>query len=192
MSGSTRILLVLVGVYASGKTTLANTLSTAYGFTFFHEIGGALRSRSKCVASQSCSIFDELVMFREIERDNQIALASRSANIVLEQWHIGNIAYARIRNPLVADEYLARISKQGSIQQLTPRVVVLDFDPALISSRISYTSEDSRLIDERFFIQWKRELAWVLERLELPAVHIDANQASAKILVDLKLHIDLI
>ena len=50
-------------------------------------------------------------MKRELERDNSFLSLGVEAAVV-ETWHVGNIAYAEIRTPSVANEYKALLKEQ--------------------------------------------------------------------------------
>jgi deoxyadenosine/deoxycytidine kinase len=176
MQYSTPTTIVIVGCYATGKTTLALRLSQLSGFQYFVEVGGEIRARSKCRSPESCSIFDELVMFRELERDKTLLKTLQDkTSLVLEQWHIGNIAYVKVRNPQVAQEYLSRLQAASTLREFSPVVISLDMEPEAISKRISYASHEEFEQDLLFFAKWRCELEQTFSDLSISPIRIDAT-----------------
>jgi thymidylate kinase len=179
------ITIVIVGCYASGKSTLARQLSLMPKFQYFTEVGGELRASSMCRSSQSCSIFDELVMFRELERDKMLLESlNEKKNLVLEQWHIGNIAYAKVRNPQVAQNYISRLKNTNTLQQFSPIVIFLEMDPKLISERITYEESQQSKDDALFFALWQRELIQTFSELRMKPIRVNADGSPSKIYDD--------
>jgi thymidylate kinase len=169
--------VVLVGCYASGKSTLAERLSEATNLRYYPEIGGELRKIAKCTSSQSCAIFDELVMLRELERDERLLRAHASGEVILlEQWHPGNLAYASIRSNTIVSEYLSRLETANTLIKFRPSVVLLDMDPALISSRVRYENSFQRAEDLAFFSKWRIAIEDVFEKLSISPIRVEADR----------------
>jgi predicted ATPase len=103
--GSACTVLVMVGPHGSGKTTLGRLVAQRLGWRYDCEIGAELRARELSLragshASRHQPEFDRRVIELEMERDR----CSRDCRIV-ETWHPGNLAYARLRSPEVAARY---------------------------------------------------------------------------------------
>ncbi|KKU18755.1 MAG: hypothetical protein UX29_C0019G0014, partial [Parcubacteria group bacterium GW2011_GWA2_46_10] len=71
-------------------------------------------------------------MKRELERDDSFLSQGIKAAVV-ETWHIGNIAYAEIRTPSVANEYKALLTKQ--LLKYNPLFFFLDISEATFRER---------------------------------------------------------
>lgn len=112
-------IVVLNGIHGSGKTTLGTLLAESEGVRFYHEIGGELRKLSTDNALQSGDSFDREVMRREVGRDVEIHASPGLA--VVETWHPGNLAYARIRSPKVYEQYLRQFER--SLECFSPLFV---------------------------------------------------------------------
>ena len=96
--------LVMIGCHGSGKTTLGKLIAHQLGWDFCEEIGAKLRrSLQEKDAHQHAAVpnpdFERAVIQSEIERDK-----GHTYPRVIETWHPGNLAYARMRSP---NEYAA-------------------------------------------------------------------------------------
>lgn len=146
--------VVFTGVHNAGKSTLIEFLSNKEGFKSFPELGGELRSRAGCTSWKACEIFDELVMFREFERDKDILKTLPNHNVILlEQWHIGNIAHSKIRTPRVAKEYEERFERYLAETKLDILIIHLEIPIEQVIEReaASLSAEDVMLMKEFYF-----------------------------------------
>src|ERR1035437_7590229 len=89
-------LVVLLGVHGSGKTTLGRAL-IELGFTFYREIGSDLRARVEYSVNDRVDAFDRHVHQEEKARDAAIIASGPTGIIVIETWHLGNLAFAQAR-----------------------------------------------------------------------------------------------
>ncbi len=109
MSGK---LIVLTGVHRI--IGMANPASVKFSdeVSYFPSISDDLNQRGAPRHWESCPFFDELVMRQEMERDAVILplLRKERAIVFVEQWHIGNIAWARARSSDIANEYETRLN----------------------------------------------------------------------------------
>jgi len=104
-------IIVVNGIHASGKSTLAQALAKAVpGLKYFHEIGGELRQQVQFNALASVEAFDQEVMRRELSRDCKL-VALRETPVV-ETWHIGNMAYVATRSPQLLGQYRKILAEQ--------------------------------------------------------------------------------
>lgn len=165
---------ILLGIHTAGKTSVGLELSKA-GFVFFPELAlemirnfDALRLPWNLDSS-----FDEMVMVKELERDN--LLRSQLHPFFVETWHIGNLAYARIRNPGVAEKYDELIRTR--IREFEPFVYFLDISPDIVFARTLYFADQiDRVAVVEFYSKVRAEFMRVLDRLSLDPLVIDASK----------------
>jgi thymidylate kinase len=175
--------VVVVGCYASGKSTLITSLSGSLRVDAYNEVGGVLRSKAKCTSLESCSVFDELVMLREMERDETLLRTlDGGRSILLEQWHFGNLAYIKARHPEILPEYFSRLLRTNTIQRFLPIVLLLELDPYLISTRVVYERSEQLVQERIFFASWSRALREILSELRTPYIQIDASKSPIEVL----------
>lgn len=111
--------LVLIGPHGAGKTTLAWRIGRRLGWRIDDEIGARRRAEAQRLdedahALASGSDFDRAVCDAELARD----LAAMGPRVV-ETWHVGNLAYARERNPALASELDPRL--RCAVEMVTTR-----------------------------------------------------------------------
>lgn len=97
--------IVLIGPHAAGKTTLGTRLAAALGWRFDEELGERLRRQALEVdqgahAQRLQPDFDRQVLRAELARDARV---TDSGPRIVETWHLGNLAYAQLRSPAVAE-----------------------------------------------------------------------------------------
>ncbi len=118
-------IIVITGVQASGKTTLGKALaSEGEVFEYFPEIGGQLRRAVDFNVLEKRESFDTLVFENELKRDAKLLQCPRIP--VVETWHIGNLAYAAVRNRHIYDHYLDAVS--SSFKHFRPVVFIVNTD----------------------------------------------------------------
>lgn len=165
--------IILLGMHASGKTSAGKFLETR-GFSFFPEIGEQIRRQVNFDFLTSVEWFDEKVMKRELARDREVINSPQPAAI--ETWHIGNIAYARIRSPLVAERYFNELQRQ--LDFIGPMCLLFQISEDTFRKRakepLASGTENDRA---RFFLQVERNLLQVLSDLNLGYKAIDGNQS---------------
>lgn len=109
------ITIALIGCHGAGKTSLGRALSAALALPFHDEIGRrlaldpALRPRGR-TAEHSQAAFDRRVIAEELARD---ARWPSGRPRIVETWHPGNLAYARLRSPRVVLESWAPIATRA-------------------------------------------------------------------------------
>lgn len=170
--------VILTGIHNAGKSSVIKNFMKRDGVRMYPELGGEIRARSGCTSWTNCSIFDELVMLRELERDNLILSdIQQYRNIVLEQWHLGNIAHARIRTPIVADEYEERLEKHLKLWP-TPVGVLhihLDLEEMIKREGKRLSAEDAeRMV--RFYSRLEDETKSLIEKFSLKCLVLNSNQ----------------
>lgn len=174
--------IVLLGIHASGKTTAGKFLES-HGFSFFPEIGEQIRRQVSFDFLTSVEWFDREVMNRELARDQGVLNSSRP--VAIETWHIGNIAYAAIRSPRVAEIYLSKLQRQ--VDSIEPRCLLFQISEETFKARskepVTSGTEDDRL---RFFLQVQNNLLQVLSDLNLSYTMIDGNQSQELMLAQIE------
>jgi hypothetical protein len=101
------VTLVLIGPHGVGKTRLGLALAALLPATFHEELGRRMAEdptwRSGwATAADPQALFDDALFTAELARDE--AWPADTLRIV-ETWHPGNLAYARLRSPQVADRH---------------------------------------------------------------------------------------
>jgi len=168
--------IVTTGVHNAGKSTIIQLLAQEKGIVVFSELGGELRAKTGCTSWQSCDIFDELVMLKEFERDKEIMSCLVNHTILLEQWHIGNIAHSIIRTPSVAKEYKARFSEYLSEWPSNLLVVHINLPMEQVLLRESgFLSNEDAIKMVSFYSQLNSETQELLNEWNLDVITIDGN-----------------
>lgn len=124
--------IVLNGIHGAGKSTLGERLQKQGGI-YLSEIGRELRRRVSYNVFEQVEDFDRHVMNEELKRDEML-LETKGISVI-ETWHPGNIAYAMIRNPKFAEEYIQEFSAR--LQYFKPTMVMLDINRQTFNSRTS-------------------------------------------------------
>ncbi len=175
-------IVCLLGIHTSGKTTVGERLHLL-GIPYYLEIGNELIKTVDFSSPKAVEWLDREIMRREIERDD-LLLSQEEQVAVVETWHIGNIAYAQIRNPLIADEYKALLKKQFS--KYTPLFFFLDI------SNETFKERANRLvplgIKEDVFVFYeniKRNILSLFDEFNIRYHPIDANQEIDKVVQDI-------
>jgi len=160
---------VLLGVHAAGKTSVGRILAQN-GFSFFPEIAADIIERR--MPWQLPPSFDEAVIAKEFIRDQ--LFRHQSQPFFVETWHLGNLAYARVRNPEIASTY-AELAK-SRIEEFLPRIYFLRVSPEVVLARTAYfVSKEDRERATEFFARVQLELLNVLEPFRRHTVEIDAT-----------------
>ncbi|MDP1633708.1 MAG: hypothetical protein Q8L69_03375 [Gallionellaceae bacterium] len=166
--------VILVGVEGSGKTTIGKMLATNLGYEYLVELGGELRQKSPCQVDTKCELFDELLMYRELERDN-LLVNKRILGFVLEQWHIGNIAFSLTRASRVAENYLEKVKeKKIQLQNCTIIDLVLPVKKMIEINQLRGKNIHKPEAIIAFYEQWLENLKFILGNLGLKSYPIDA------------------
>ena len=115
-------IICLLGIHTSGKTTVGEKLHLL-GLPYYLEIGNKLIQTIDFSSPKAAEWLDREIMKQELERDDSF-LSQEVKSAVVETWHIGNIAYAEIRTPSVANRYKAILKKQ--LNKFNPLFFYLD------------------------------------------------------------------
>ena len=125
--------IAINGIHGSGKSTVGRRLAELTNATFYPEIGGELRKQITDSTMQSGEHFDRLVMEMEFDRD--LRILSGNGVSIIETWHYGNLAYARIRSPRVYSEYVSRLKQH--LRQFTASAILLEIEPQVFLRRMT-------------------------------------------------------
>lgn len=161
--------IVLIGPHGAGKSTLGRMLATRLGCPFEHEIGERLRREAlqkdaHAHAAKPQGDFDRVVMEEELKRD---AACREPCTRVIETWHLGNLAYARLRSPEVAVRYAARVAAAVRRAQISTRLVVQPLSIDIPVLRMRRSEPGPAEIDD-FFLRVAQEATAVAEELSIP------------------------
>jgi len=92
-------IIYLCGAHTSGKTTILKAIEQLDDVDFVGgEIGKDLYYQRKFKTDNQKESFELEVTELELRRDNKIINSNFNCSVV-ETWHIGNLAYAMVRNP---------------------------------------------------------------------------------------------
>ncbi len=95
MEAKKKVIIPVLGIHTAGKSTVANYLKKC-GYRVYFEIAQELLNRGERVGTETTERIYELITQRELERDWDI-LKSNDEIVIIETWHIGNLAHARVR-----------------------------------------------------------------------------------------------
>ena len=148
--------ICLIGPHGAGKTTLGLELADRLGVPFRTEIGRELREAALAQdanrhALQADVDFDRAVVEAELARDSAL---DGPGGFVVETWHPGNLAYARLRSPSVFEAHHAAARTAARVAGV---VVVPVF--AQVRTLMERCNEPGGTLEERtaFFCRVARE-----------------------------------
>lgn len=114
--------IVVAGMHAAGKTTAAKYFSNL-GYLPHSEIGWSFRQdilyrdpTALTLRGPNLEWFDRSILQLELKRDVFISSFTALPHCV-ETWHIGNLAYAKIRSPSLAGEFEEVFVKQARVMR---------------------------------------------------------------------------
>lgn len=176
-------IICLLGIHTSGKTTIGEKLHSL-GLPYYLEIGNELIRKLKPKTLEEAMLLDKEIMRREIERDSLI-VREGVKTAVIETWHVGNIAYAEIRTPSVANEYKSLLNEL--FNKCSPLFFFLDISDETFRERANKLVPIG--IDENVFTFYqniKNNILSLLKELNINYYSIDANQKMDGVLKDIK------
>jgi len=164
--------IVLTGAYKIvGKIISAD--AAAFGDPHYYQsIFDDLRKQGAPDHWQSCPFFDALVVEREMNRDAKILSLFNEAEAVvfIEQWHIGNVAWARARSQqsesVTGQEYEERLSDILSPFERS------DVEIWYVSTDLDKFSQDSF---RELYRAYLKELSALMDRLGLSTMTLDGD-----------------
>lgn len=155
--------IVLVGPHGVGKSTTGRLLADSLAVPFHDELGRRLAEDltlrpSNITAVDAQPAFDDVVIKAELTRDAR----SRHQARVVETWHPGNLAYARLRRSEPSRKLLHAVH-QACVR--TNAVIA-----PLVAGRRTLAERRTELGDPRFFMAVAHETLEWAERLQLPVL----------------------
>ena len=175
------IILVLTGPHGVGKTTLGRAVAGVLGWTWQEELGYRMRLQALerdpgAGPALPQEEFDRRLFRAELKRDAaSLTLGAR----VVETWHPGNMAYARMRSPALARQM--EIPVRRALRTLGPVLVQpLEASPETLRQRCSEPGDPDELIP--FFLRVASlavQVATSWDLLVLPPVCTDASGVDA-------------
>ncbi|MDZ4231282.1 MAG: hypothetical protein U1C52_00615 [Patescibacteria group bacterium] len=171
-----------MGIHTSGKTTIGQRLNSL-GLPYYPEIGNELIQTVDFSSPEIVEWFDREIMQRELQRDN-LFLSEGVEAAVVETWHVGNIAYAQIRTPSVANTYKALLKKQ--ISKHNPLFLFLDISEATFRQRagkpVPLGIEEDQFV---FYQTIKNNILSISREYDIGYYTINANQDTEKVTQDI-------
>lgn len=173
--------LVLIGPHSAGKTTLGRLLAHRLRWTFHEEIGraareAALRLDSSAHAAGPQPDFDLAVTRAELTRDGDWP---HGCPRIVETWHPGNLAYARVRSEGTAMGLAPLLGRAVACTRAV-RVQPLTIGPETLRRRRTEPGPEGAMED--FFLAVgqlaiHQSRAWNL--VILPPIHTDITPPRA-------------
>jgi len=175
-------IVCLLGIHTSGKTTVGEKLHLL-GLPYYLEVGNKLIQTVDFSSPDAVEWLDREIMKRELERDD--SFLSDGINVaVVETWHIGNIAYAEIRTPSVANEYKALLKEQ--INKYNPLFFYLDIGEETFIERanepVPLGVEEDQFI---FYQNIRNNILSLFKEFGIDYFSIDANQEMDSVMKDI-------
>jgi len=175
-------IICLLGIHASGKTTIGEKLCSL-GLPYYLEIGKELIRTVDFSSPEAALRLDRQIMKDEMERDGSFLSEGVKAAVV-ETWHIGNIAYAQIRTPSVANSYKALLKEQ--LNKYNPLFFFLDISDETFRERANRLVPLGIKEDVFIFYQdIKNNILSLLNEYDIDYYSIDANQEVEKVTKDI-------
>lgn len=180
-------LIFFCGPHTAGKTTILKTLKAENFFVEIGlEIGKELYYKRKLVTSEQGADFEFEVTNLELERDKKFL---HTAGLVgVESWHVGNLAYATLRNPAIVDELAEKMKTSPLIN--FAKGIYLDVPCEKIFERTK-TFADNRQWAAEFYSKINGFIPQCLEKLGLEKnfVKVDASRNFNSVINEVKLQI---
>ena len=110
-------LIYICGPHTAGKTSILKILKDDSTIDFTGgEIGKELYYERLLKTEEQNEDFELEVTQRELERDSFI-FRQKFKNSVVESWHVGNLAYAMVRNPHSIEKLVTLINTSPFLQR---------------------------------------------------------------------------
>lgn len=175
--------IVVVGRHAVGKSTICKAFEKT-GYDAYGEIGKELRKEVAFEYSDSVPWFDQKVMELEMTRDAKLQGEINSRPIVIETWHVGNIAFAEQRSPEIAQQY--REFLKNHLKTIQPLAVLVDVDDKVFEERASDPVLESELVRKEFYSAVKDSIVEVLKDCEIPYVEVSGTENAEDVVRDVQ------
>ncbi len=162
--------VVIVGPPASGKTTLVREISKLCDLPASLEIGGKGRAYWGGHWTD-CDNYDEYAMLSEFANDILISHLYPGKFVLLEQWHLGNMAFSMRRKPETYRQYLQEMQRYYLPDSLLCIRLRCDID--LLTKR-SNGSISKPVLEEAVSI-WDASLSEVINCLGIRSTTLDSG-----------------
>jgi len=108
--------LMIVDLLSSSKLDIVKTLSKD-GIKAYEDLQKQNQFRIKCEHDSFCSIFNELVMMKDIQRDHTISTHFEMDRLldkmyIFENSHITNLVYCKMSNKKLYKHYMKEMKKR--------------------------------------------------------------------------------
>lgn len=164
MSGK---LIVLTGAHRIVSELISTDTKVFSETSCYPSILDDLKQRDTTGHWKTCPFLESLLLCREMERDSEILprLRESHATAFVEQWHIGNIAWAKALFPEGKREYTEKTSGLGRIGGIVVQVWYVSTDLEKIASTEFRTLYQTYL----------QELSSLIQTLEFPAETLNGD-----------------
>ena len=165
MSGK---LIVLTGVHNVVRRVVSADTEAFSAIPYYPSISDALQQRDASSHWETCPFYESLLMYRELERDSAILALIEERNVIalIEQWHVGNIAWAKTRSSEVGIEYEERL------RELLERLGEVDIRTWHISTDLEKMSAASFRSAYQMYLG---ELSNITRHFRLPVETLDGD-----------------
>lgn len=165
-------LIVLLGIHCAGKSTILNKLQSK-GYMIYPEIANEIINETHCKAGPYADeIFENNVWERELSRD-EIILNNPNNQIIIETWHLGNLANTTTRFPKLAIEKETIVYDRLQVFNVFP--IFLQIPPVIIKRRTkAFKQLDEDIID--FYKILNSNIILILEKFVNNYSIINANR----------------
>jgi len=175
-----KTIIVLSGIPTSGKTTIGRLLEQK-GYFYVPEIVEQFIKQGMTTGVDANSILDEMIMEAELQRDKRLFSLKKNP-LIIETWHPGNIAYACLRNPSIAEQYRQIFGKIAKYNKIYGIYLNIPFG-TFWKRTGKYKKEDCQRI-VAFFKRWQNEIVNCYEEFRVPLRKIDSNRPENAVLSD--------
>ena len=171
-------LVVLCGLPGAGKSSVGRLLERdSRQFRFWPEIGGLRHAEFGGYPWDKDPAFDQKIMDDEFERDQRLANGQHIP--IVETWHFGNMAFARIRSPSVFNSYGSRLT--GTMDFFRPTMLLLDVPVPFSLERSRYPNNQ---VAKRFLEALQQNISEIAAHYSVPSFTVDACRPSTEVLED--------
>lgn len=173
--------VVLSGIPTSGKTTLGKLLKEQ-GYSYVPEIVESFIKKGFKTGTEANQLLDKKVMTAEFCRDKQL-LSGKKDLIIIETWHIGNIAHAQLRNINVAKKYIKLFKKNAKKYRIYG--IYLEIPYKTFWKRTKKYKDCNKQKTVSFFRLLRKQILKCYKEFKIPLQKINANRQIKLVLGDI-------
>lgn len=145
--------IFITGMYKLVRQTIQELATSLPGIVFFPASENSWWEKAILKPWEASQVVYEQLMYKEFEQDDLILKTLAHSNcVIVEQWHLGNIAGARLRSAELGELYLTRFRQHLS------RFNDIQIEEFYISTDVEKLSETASLARD-LYRSWLQELA---------------------------------